>query len=169
MSKFYREICKLKDVLRRGWILRGLGDKRTESDAEHVYSMCMLAMEIIKKRNLELDEAKVYKLILCHELGEIDVGDITPVDGVDKQTKLDKELDCVKRIAEEDNMPEIYEYVLEYNERKTKEAQFVKMIDKLDCVIQAKIYSEKYNRPEIYQEFYGNAYETIKDYIDFIE
>ena len=169
MSKFYREIEKLKQVLRRGWILRGLGENRVESDAEHVYSMCLLAMEIIKKRNLVLDELKVYKLILCHELGEIDVGDITPVDCVEKEEKHNKEMACVKRIAESCEMEEIIALVNEYNERKTLEAKFVKVIDKLDCVLQAKIYSEKNNRPEIYQEFYNNAYETIKDYIEFIE
>ena len=59
MSKFYEEITKLKEVLRSGWILRGV-DKggRVESDAEHTFSMCLLAMEIIKRRNLKLDEAR---------------------------------------------------------------------------------------------------------------
>lgn len=169
MSAFYKEIYKLKEILRRGWVLRGLADNRVESDAEHVFSMCLLAMEIIKKKKLELDQLKVYKLILCHELGEIDVGDLTPVDGVDKETKHQKEMDCIIRIVEECEMPEILELVKEYNQRETKEAKFVKIIDKLDCVLQAKLYSEKYNRPEIYEEFYGNAYETIKDYIEFIE
>ena len=169
MSKFYREIYKLKELLRRGWILRGLGDNRVESDLEHVCSMCMLAMEIISKRQLKIDELKVYKLILCHELGEIDVGDITPVDGVSKEEKAAKEFACVERIASECELSEINEYVKEYAERKTEEAKFVKILDKLDCVMQAKIYSEKYNRPDIYEEFYNNAYETIKEYIEFLE
>ncbi|MBR2909173.1 MAG: HD domain-containing protein [Clostridia bacterium] len=169
MSKFYEEISKLKDVLRRGWILRGLGENRVESDAEHTYSMCLLAMEIMSKRNLKLDQLKVYKLILCHELGEIDVGDITPVDGVSKAEKMVKESKCIERISKVANMPEIIELAREYEERQTEESKFVKIIDKLDCVLQAKLYAYKYDRQDIYQEFYSNAYDLIKDYIEFIE
>ena len=169
MSSFYREISKLKDVLRRGWIIRGLDEHRVESDAEHTFSMCLLAMEVIKERYLELDELKVYKLILCHELGEIDAGDITPLDGVSSKDKQKKELDCIDRIVNISGMQEVKLLVDEYIERKTPESKFVKVIDKLDCVLQAKIYAEKYNKPELYQEFYDSSYEIIKEYLEFLK
>ena len=52
--------------------------------------MLMLAWKIMKQENLKLNHEKVFKLILCHELGEIDVGDITPVDQISYEEKYRK-------------------------------------------------------------------------------
>ena len=38
--------------------------------------MSLLALSVIDKKKLNLDIEKVLKMILIHELGEIDVGDI---------------------------------------------------------------------------------------------
>lgn len=159
MTKLFDEIFKMKNLLRRGWTLREIPN-RTESDAEHCYSMLMLALEIMSKNDLKLDQLKVIKMIAYHELGEIDAGDFTPVDGVTKQEKYEKELACVKRIAEEYEMPEILELWQEFEENKTPEAIFVKKLDKFDCVLQSKVYSELYDRPELFEEFKSNG----KDY-----
>ena len=70
MTQFYKEIFKLKNILRKGWLDRNACDiisKRFESDAEHVFSMAMLALDIMHKENLKLDEANVLKMILYHE------------------------------------------------------------------------------------------------------
>ena len=162
MTKLFDEVFKLKNLLRRGWILRELPN-RTESDAEHCYSMIMLALEIMSKNDLKLDQLKVLKMIAYHELGEIDAGDLTIVDNVPKDVKYQNEYAGVKRIAEEYEMPEILELWLEFEENKTPEAQFVKKLDKFDCVLQSKIYSEKYNKPELFEEFKFNGKEYYTD------
>lgn len=159
MTKLFDEVFKLKNLLRRGWILREVPN-RTESDAEHCYSMIMLALEIMSKNELKLDQLKVLKMIAYHELGEIDAGDSTIVDNVPKEEKYKKEYEGVKRIAQQYEMPEILELWLEFEECKTPEAQFVKKLDKFDCVLQSKIYSEKYNKPELFEEFKSSS----KDY-----
>lgn len=166
MTRLFDEVFKMKNLLRRGWLLREIPN-RTESDAEHCYSMIMLALEIMSKNNLKLDQLTVLKMIAYHEIGEIDAGDTTPVDKVSKQEKFDKEFACVKRIAEEYNMPEILELWLEFEENITPEAQFVKKLDKFDCVLQSKVYSEMYNRPELFEEFKNNGkdyYSEMKKY-----
>ncbi|MBO5954789.1 MAG: HD domain-containing protein [Clostridia bacterium] len=166
MTRLFDEIFKMKNLLRRGWILREIPN-RTESDAEHCYSMIMLALEIMSKNDLKLDQVKVLKMIAYHELGEIDAGDITIVDNVSKKEKYDKELAGVKRIAKEYDMPEILELWLEFEENKTPEAQFVKKLDKFDCVLQSKVYSEIYDRPEVFEEFKTNGkdyYSEMKKY-----
>ena len=104
-NHLFDEVFKLKNLLRRGWVLRDIPN-RTESDAEHCYSMIMLALEIFSKNDLKLDQLKVLKLIAYHELGEIDAGDTTPVDNVSKEEKHKQELEGVKRIAETYEMPE---------------------------------------------------------------
>ncbi len=90
MIEFYKEIYKLKTLLRRGWVMRHIADaesKRVESDGEHVFSTALIAWAVMKKKNLKLDEAKVLKMALIHELGEIDFGDVTPFDNVSLKEK----------------------------------------------------------------------------------
>lgn len=167
----YREIFNLKTTLRKGWVIRNACDKvgRYESDAEHCFSMAMLALDIMNKEKLKLDQTKVIKMALFHELGEIDVGDITPHDKVPAQEKHNKELACVKRIAEVCKMPEILELWLEFEENKTPEAQFVRKMDKLDAVMQSKIYAEKNGCDSIYNEFKTSSAPLIEGYEDFAE
>jgi len=169
---FFEEICKLKTTLRKGWIIRTNNkaniSNRIESDAEHTFSMIMLALEIMQKENLNLNQEKVLKMIAYHELGEIDAGDITPLDKVSKNDKYLKELNGIKRISQTYNMPEILEYWLEFEENKTPESIFVKKIDKLDAVMQSKIYANMFNDPEIFNEFITNYKNQCEDFIKYI-
>lgn len=166
------EIFKMKTMLRKGWLIKGAKAEngRVESVAEHCFSTCMLALEIINKEKLELDELKVLKLALYHELGEIDVGDITPYDNVSAEEKHNRELVAVERIAKQYNMPEMLEVWLEFEEQKTKESRFVKMIDKLDAIIQSRIYQNI--NPEINgitKEFYIRAIKEFPELIRYID
>ncbi|MEG1581953.1 MAG: HD domain-containing protein [Clostridia bacterium] len=149
---FYEEIYKLKTIIRKGWQERDV-QGRVESDAEHTFSMALLGLEIMSKNKLKLDELKVLKMIIYHELCEIDVGDITPFDKVSKEDKFNKEHACIKRISKDFNMPEIENIWLEFEECLTSEAKFVKKLDKYDAVLQSQIYAESQNKPELYLEF----------------
>ena len=162
MKKLYDEVFKMKNLLRRGWIQREIPN-RTESDAEHCYSMIMLALEIMSKNDLKLDQLKVLKMIAYHEVGEIDAGDATIVDNIPKEVKYQREYDGTKRIAEEYEMPEILDLWLEFEKCETPEAQFVKRLDKFDCVLQSKVYSEIYDKPELFEEFKTNGKEYYND------
>lgn len=158
MSKFYSEIYKMKNILRKGWLIRNAGNVKTgrvESDAEHTFSMCMLAMEILSKSDKykDFDQLKVYKMILVHEICEIDAGDHTPFDKITPQEKYNLELACVKRISKECEMPELLDLWLEFETGKSKEAIFVKKIDKLDAVMQSKIYSDERKSDSLFNEF----------------
>ena len=164
MAKLFDEVFKMKNLLRRGWTIREVPN-RTESDAEHCYSMIMLALELMSKNDLKLDELKVLKMIAYHEIGEIDAGDFTPVDNITRKEKYEKEYIGVKRISDQYEMPEILALWEEFEENKTPEAQFVKRLDKFYCVLQSKVYSEMYNKPELFEEFKSNGkeyYEHMK-------
>ena len=167
MSNFYDEIFSLKNLVRRGWQLRIFTGERLESDAEHCFSCCLLALKIIEDRKLDLDKEKVLQMLLFHELGEIDVGDITPVDNVTKEEKHNKERVAVKRVSNVFEMPQMFELWKEFEECETKEAKFCKVIDKLDTVLQSKQYSMEQNSTEPFTEFYNNAYNVIENYIDY--
>lgn len=165
MEEFYKDIAKLKEVVRRGWKFRNFKTSRTESDAEHVFSMLMLAFYILSKNNsTKLDGFKIFKLILFHELGEIEVGDITPFDNYDIDLKHKQEKSVVKRISKKYNIEEISELWNEYNDRKTLESRFVKLLDHLDYLCQANVYKEE--NDEQFQTLYN---EYVTKHPDVIE
>lgn len=166
METFYKEISKLKELERRGW-KRCNVEGRIESDAEHTFSMIMLALDIMNHNKTDLDELKVLKLIAYHELCEIDAGDVTPYDNISPEEKYEKEYECIKRLSKDYDMPEIESYWLEYKELKTPEAKFVKHLDKFDAIMQSKIYSDKQDRPDIYEDFYTRSKSDADFFDDF--
>lgn len=160
--EFYKEIYKLKNTLRKGWIIDNIASKegRVESDAEHCHSMALLALEIMERANLQLDKGKVLEMVLFHELCEIDYGDHTPYDKISAQEKYNGERACIERLAVQYKMPRILQLWQEFEDKTSPEGQFVKKIDKLDAVLQSKVYAEENNRPEVFEEF-KNAYIEI--------
>jgi len=155
-NDFYNEIAKLKTIKRKGWVDRKVKG-RVESDMEHTGALVLQSLVHMAHNDLGLDQLKVLKMLAYHELCEIDAGDTTPYDGVSKLDKFLKEYACIKRIAEQYDMPEIEEIWLEFEDGMTDESKYAKKLDKYDAVKQAKIYSDKQNRPEIHEEFRGNA------------
>jgi putative hydrolases of HD superfamily len=124
-------INKLKDVERGGLV-----GNRAESTAEHVYSAMVLAEYYLKKVK-GLDEKKVLKLLLYHDLVEIYSGDLKIWDkDLEKKKKLESE--AMKRLLK--NLPkelakEINIYWKEYEKARSREALFAHAIDTLDALI----------------------------------
>ena len=164
MSKFYEEIYKMKTILRKGWLRRKVSDtkaNRVESDAE-----------IMTKKNLKLDQLKVLKMALVHDLCEIDAGDSTPFDNITPEQKHNLELKCMKRLSVESQMPEILDLWKEFEENKTPEAIFVKKVDKLDAILQSKVYSEIMNdNNKLFDEYfdYEPTKPVTKEFENFIK
>ena len=164
---YYKEINKLNEIIRTGWLRRNVPLKRLESVSEHIFTVSLLALVIIDKYKLELNVEKVLKMILIHELGEIDVGDIPVIDIERRKNKHHDELKGVKRIAnliEESWLLELWE---EFELKESKEAQFVFKMDKLGAVMQAKYYSELiHDNNALFDEFYGNACDLCGEFIE---
>ncbi len=171
MKNIYNEICEMKNLIRTGWKMNFEDNNiRLESDAEHICSMQMIADYVIEKKELNnLDKLKVHDMILYHEFGEIDAGDITPLDGVGDKDKHYQELLGVERIAKKYGMPKYLSLWQEFENRETDEAKFVYAMDKLDSILMAKYYSEKYNKPELYEEFFARNSVHCENYLDCFE
>jgi len=119
MFNFYEKISKLKNVERKGWKIRDVKNpenNRVESDAEHTFSMCMLAIKIMNAENLKLNQEKVLKMCLYHDLCEIEAGDTTPFDNLTKQAKYDKEIESIISVSYVADMPEILNLWKEFEE-----------------------------------------------------
>ena len=123
---------KLKRVERQGKV-----GQRNETTAEHVFSSITLAQYFLKKYP-DINELKVLKLIVYHDYGEIHAGDTGVLNTKERAQKalLEARAFCQleKELPEEiaKDMKEAWE---EYEENKTREAQFVHAIDALDPIL----------------------------------
>lgn len=111
----------------------------TESVAEHVYGMYILAQYFLPLENPEgdWDRARLYEMITLHDIDEIETGDVL---GYTKTTETRAlELDAMRRTIE--NAPvhmqaHMNRRVTEYETRETPEAKFAKAIDKIEPLFQ---------------------------------
>ena len=133
--EFLRKTQKLKAVVRHSWT----EDKtRQESTAEHSWHMSLMAMAFYGKLNRKVNLEKVLQLITIHDLAEALTGDVPA--WLDSRTnKFEQEERAMGEILK--TLPqkaheELKALWLEYEERKTAEARFVKMLDLIDVYFQ---------------------------------
>lgn len=140
---FYVLCNKLKDIVRTGWKDWGVSRLRVESIAEHIFGVQMLAIAMWSEYNYDLDIKKVLAMIAVHEMEETVIGDLTCFQ-ITAEEKEKRTREVVARIFEKlSGAKEIEEMVMEFNEKKTKEAKFAYFCDKLECDIQSKLYDEQ--------------------------
>jgi putative hydrolases of HD superfamily len=129
----FKQINKLKSIYRLNPV-----DKRKESSAEHSWSALVLADFMLERYNLKLDRLKVYELLMYHDLAEIHTGDF-PLSPLAKfGDKQQKELEASKLLKTQ--LPKklgekYFQTFMEFEERKTLEAKFARMIDVFDAQI----------------------------------
>lgn len=143
--RFYLLATKLKYKIRSGWNEThwNVNRERLESIAEHIYGTCILALSIDSEFETGLDIGKVIKMLVLHELGEVVIGDITPFDNITPEEKMKNEHAAIKEVLGDlIKREEYFALLLEFDERKTKEAIFAYHCDKLDADIQAKVYQD---------------------------
>ncbi|NVK39885.1 MAG: HD domain-containing protein [Oceanospirillaceae bacterium] len=70
--EFIVEIEKLKDVHRK---TRPVGLERVENSAEHSWHVCLAALMLKDHADQPVDIDRVIRMLLIHDLGEIDAGD----------------------------------------------------------------------------------------------
>jgi 5'-deoxynucleotidase YfbR-like HD superfamily hydrolase len=100
-------------------------------------------MAIYLEYDLDLNIDKVTTMLAHHETEEIEIGDITPFDGVSEQEKSELGKVAVSNITSKlKNGEYIKRYVDEFEKRETKEARFAYLCDKLECILWAKKYSD---------------------------
>lgn len=111
----------------------------SESVAEHLFGMQIIAQYFLPLEDPEenLDRMRINELILFHEIGEIETGDITF--HKKSQEHRDIEHEAAKRVA--DSLPEsmrelAWERFEEFEANETPEAHFAVAIDKLEPIFE---------------------------------
>ena len=141
--EFYYKAIELKDMIRQEPIKWHVDKQRLESIAEHTFGSMILAIAIHSELGLGLGMEKVLTMLTIHELEELEIGDITPLDVVDKK-EMEKRarkavVEMVESLQQKDRLISLTD---EFNEEKTPEAKFARAIDKFECILQFKKYND---------------------------
>lgn len=165
--KFYYKATKLKDMLRQGAVQWNVKKERLESIAEHTFGCLILAISLHSELKLNIDLGKTLEMLTIHELEELGIGDITPLDKIDKNLLKQKAQNVVCDIVKNlNNKNNIISLTNEFNLSRTPEAKFAKAIDKLECVLEFKKYQDlgQVSLSHLTKEMLENKY--LKAYVD---
>lgn len=127
---FIIEIEKLKDVHRK---TRPVGLERFENSAEHSWHVCLSALMLKDFADEIVDIDRVIKMLLIHDLGEIDAGDTIIYQSETKQNK-DEEAQGVQRILSILPDNKVDEYMAlwhEFEQGETNDAKYAKAVDRV--------------------------------------
>ncbi|MDR5658713.1 HD domain-containing protein [Serpentinicella sp. ANB-PHB4] len=134
--KFIIEIDKLKSIYRQTLLI---DQSRHEGDADHSWHLAMMAMTLKEHANFEhIDILKVIKMVLIHDIVEIDAGDTFCYDEVGYQDKRDREVKAAKRIfgiLPEEQTKEMWDLWEEFEEMATPESKFAASLDRLQPIL----------------------------------
>ncbi|MGG7177680.1 HD domain-containing protein [Clostridium paraputrificum] len=132
---FILEVDKLKSIMRQNRITV---DDRIENDAEHSWHIAIMAPLLAEHLPVEVDLLKVIKMLLIHDLVEIDAGDTFAFDEKGYVGKFERELEGAKRIfgmLPEDQGNELLELWVEFEKSISIEAKYAAVIDMMQPFI----------------------------------
>jgi len=133
---FIQEIDKIKYIQRKTKLFNS---DRPENDAEHSWHLAMMTIVLADHSDTPIDVLKVLKMVLIHDIVEIDAGDIFIYDTLKSHTNTDNERMAAKRIfgllpkEQADELIAIWE---EFETGLTNEAKFAKSMDRLEPLLQ---------------------------------
>lgn len=133
---FIKEIDKLKYIQRKTKLFHS---DRPENDAEHSWHLAMMALVLTPHAAEDIDILKVIKMVLIHDIVEIDAGDIFIYDTQQNHQNTENELQAAQRIfglLPKAQAQELIALWLEFEEGKTAEAKFAKTLDRLEPILQ---------------------------------
>lgn len=132
---FIREIDKEKQIFRQSYVTDGI---RKENDAEHAWHMAIMTFLLSEYANEEIDVLRTIRMILIHDIVEIDAGDTYAYDEAAKSTQQERELAAADRIfgiLPEDQAKELRALWDEFEAGETKEARFARTLDNLQPLL----------------------------------
>ncbi|PWZ02603.1 hypothetical protein BCV70DRAFT_196844 [Testicularia cyperi] len=155
--QFLHRAERLKTNKRTGWLHHRVPDP--ESIADHMYRMALLTILCPAEGDVNL--GKCMQLAVVHDLAEAEVGDLTPLDGVDKKEKMRREKEAIEYFVHDllGSSPaglRIEELWEEYEARETKESKLVKDLDRFELCLQAVEYEREHGINDLHGFFLGS-------------
>ncbi|MDD4146089.1 MAG: HD domain-containing protein [Clostridia bacterium] len=133
---FIVEMDKLKHIYRQSYLADG---SRKENDAEHSWHLALMVF-LLAEHTLEqeVDLLHTMKMVIIHDLVEIDAGDTYCYDekaALDKEERERKAAERIFNLLPADQAQELRELWEEFEELATPEARYAAALDRLQPLL----------------------------------
>lgn len=128
--RFILEIDKLKTIIRRTYLLNA---DRLENTAEHSWHLAIMAILLAEHANEPVNVARVVKMVLIHDIVEIDAGDTYFYDTAAALDKSERERAAADRLfglLPPDQGKELRELWDEFEAHQSPDARFALALDR---------------------------------------
>lgn len=132
---FVLELDKLKTVLRQTLLA---DSSRRENDAEHSWHVATMAMLLAEHAPAGADPVRAVRMLLLHDVVEIDAGDTFIHDDAGNASKAEREQAAAERLyglLPADQRAEFTALWQEYEERATPTARYADALDRLQPIM----------------------------------
>ena len=132
---FLVELDKAKSVFRQSYVTDG---SRKENDAEHMWHLAMFVLVLAEHAGEPIDVLKVLKMVLIHDIVEIDAGDAFVYDDAARLEKAALEAAAAERLygmLPPDQGEELRLLWEEFEAKQTPEARFAGAVDRLQPLL----------------------------------
>lgn len=129
--QFIIEIDKLKGILRQTLLTDA---SRQENSAEHSWHIALMAVLLAEYAPQPIDVLRVMKMLLIHDLVEIDAGDTFCYDTAAHHDKAAREEAAAQRlfgVLPDDQRDDLRSLWDEFEARNTPDAQFAAALDRI--------------------------------------
>ena len=134
--EFIAEVDQLKDIFRQTVTTRS---RRAENDAEHSWHLCLCVIVLAEHANHpSLDVLRVLKMLIVHDLVEIDAGDTFAYDTARMAGQHEREALAAERIfglLPLDQAAGFRALWDEFEDQKTPEARFAAAVDRFQPML----------------------------------
>lgn len=140
--EFIVEIEKLKDVHRKS---KPVGLDRYENSAEHSWHVCISALILREYSDHEINIDRVIRMLLIHDLGEIDAGDTIIYESEKEEIKQSEEAGITRllKLLPEGRCQQYRDLWHEFEAGDTADAKYARAIDRI---------------PPLLHNLYGNGH-----------
>ncbi|MCK5806005.1 MAG: HD domain-containing protein [Lentisphaeria bacterium] len=128
--EFIVELDLLKGVGRQSYVL---GGARKENTAEHSWHVAVMALLLVEYARERVDPCRVVKMLLLHDVVEIDAGDTFLYDKAGNASKAAREGEAADRIfglLPDDSAVELRALWEDFEAAETADARFAAAIDR---------------------------------------
>ena len=132
---FVLEIDKLKTILRQTLLT---DSSRRENSAEHSWHLAIMSFLLTEYATAPVDILRVIKMLLVHDLIEIDAGDTFAYDVAGNVDRAEREQRCAERIfgmLPEEQGRELRALWEEFDAFKTPESKYANALDRLQPLL----------------------------------
>jgi putative hydrolase of HD superfamily len=134
--RFIVEVDRLKEIFRQTVLINS---RRAENDAEHSWHLCLIVITLAEHANWpQLDVLRVLKMLIIHDLVEIDAGDTFAYDTHAMANQHEREAvaaDWIFGLLPADQTREFRALWDEFEAHQTPEAKFAAAVDRFQPML----------------------------------